>query len=95
MEAIRIDDSNPAVQFTSVALPNEWGKIPLERKDISKRGLIYKEFFKFCLTSFGKSTGSRMLRLRNRKVGIHLLPEFLASHMVSLSLPKDFRLIFI
>jgi hypothetical protein len=49
LEAIRIDDSKPAAQFTPVALPNHWGKTLPEKKGVSERGLIYKEFFQALL----------------------------------------------
>ncbi len=43
VEAIRIDDSKPAVQFRPVAFPNTWSKTgpPV----ISERGQLYREFF--------------------------------------------------
>lgn len=44
VEAIRIDESKPAVQFRPVAVPNEFGKRP-PAAATSERGLIYKAFF--------------------------------------------------
>ncbi|HEV2551165.1 MAG TPA: DUF4268 domain-containing protein [Stellaceae bacterium] len=44
VEAIRIDESKPAVQFRPVAVPNEFGKRP-PAAATSERGLIYKTFF--------------------------------------------------
>lgn len=44
VEAIRIDESKPAVQFRPVAVPNNFGKRPSPAA-VSERGLIYKNFF--------------------------------------------------
>lgn len=44
VEAIRIDESKPAVQFRPVAVPNDFGKRPPQAV-ISERGQIYRTFF--------------------------------------------------
>lgn len=44
VEAIRVDDSKPAVQFRPVAVPNDFGKRPPVAPS-SERGLVYKAFF--------------------------------------------------
>src|SRR5262249_2816036 len=44
LEAIRIDDSKPAVQFRPVAVPNDLGKRPAATAT-SERGLVYKTYF--------------------------------------------------
>ncbi|MGA7866133.1 MAG: DUF4268 domain-containing protein [Stellaceae bacterium] len=49
LEAIRIDDSNPAVQFRPVAFPNEWGKAQNQGRNVSERGSVYKAFFQALL----------------------------------------------
>lgn len=56
LEAIRIDDSKPAVQFTLVALPNDWGKTRFEKKGVSERGMIYKEFFQALIDELRKKS---------------------------------------
>jgi len=48
LEAIRIDESKPAVQFRPVAVPNEWGKRS-PKIEISERASIYKKFFQSLL----------------------------------------------
>jgi hypothetical protein len=47
LEAIRVDDSKPAVQFRLVAFPNAWSKkvITDTRGEVSARRLRYQEFF--------------------------------------------------
>ena len=47
VEAIRIDDSKPAVQFRLVAFPNAWSKTvaPSASTEISDKRLRYQQFF--------------------------------------------------
>jgi hypothetical protein len=45
VEAIRIDESKPAVQFRPVAAPNDFGKRVSPTESPSERGLVYQRFF--------------------------------------------------
>jgi len=47
LEAIRIDDSKPAVQFRLVAFPNAWSKNVMTeaRNEVSEKRLRYQQFF--------------------------------------------------
>jgi hypothetical protein len=50
LEPIRIDSSNPAVQFRPVAFPNKWRRGDLGRQaPISNRYLAYRSFFQLLL----------------------------------------------
>ena len=42
---IKIGDSEPAIEFVTVAKPDEWEKEVKGEKNISDRGLAYKEFW--------------------------------------------------
>lgn len=70
LEAVRIDNSNPAVQFRLVAFPNAWSKrvTTSSRSEATEKERRYQEFFQGVLDELRekhKFTNARVASLQN------------------------------
>jgi hypothetical protein len=64
LEAIRIDDSKPAIQFRLVAFPNAWSKtVTTPQTEVSEKRLRYRQFYQAVINELREKHGFTNARI--------------------------------